>query len=62
MNERVRLQFHATMDNAFNHSNFTSIDPFIIDAGLTGSFTGFGDPSLTSSTPRQIFFGGKISF
>jgi hypothetical protein len=62
VSERVRLQFHATMDNAFNHSNFTSIDPFVIDAGLAGSFTGFGDPSLTTSTPRQIFFGGKISF
>jgi hypothetical protein len=62
VSERVNLQFHVTMDNMFNHSNFTSIDPFLIDAGLTGSFTGFGDPSLTTSTPRQIFFGGKISF
>jgi hypothetical protein len=64
INERVALQFHVTMDNVFNHTNFTSVDPFLIDAGLTGpgTFTGFADPSQTPSTPRFIFFGGKISF
>jgi hypothetical protein len=34
--------------NAFNHSNFSSIDPFLDDAGLTQEGTGFANPSLTS--------------
>jgi len=64
INERVGLQFHVTMDNVFNHSNFTSVDPFLLDAGLTGpgTFTGFADPSQTPSVPRTILIGGKISF
>jgi len=64
VNERVALQFHVTMDNMFNHANYTSIDPFLVDAGLTGpgTFTGFADPTMTPSVPRQILFGGKVSF
>jgi len=37
-----------TMLNAFNHPNFSTIDPFLDDAGLVDEGTGFGVPSLTS--------------
>jgi hypothetical protein len=60
--ERTSFEFHASMLNVFNHFNFSSVDPFIDDAGLHTSFTGFGDPSTTGGTGRKIFVGGKISF
>jgi hypothetical protein len=46
----------------FNHFNFSSVDPFLEDAGLATSFTGFGDPSLTGGNGRKIFIGGKLTF
>jgi len=58
-----------SMLNALNHQNFSSVDPFIEDAGLHQSFTGFGDPSTTGSTfpgsnagTRRINFGGTFRF
>lgn len=62
MGERASFEFRTTFLNAFNHSNFSSVDPFMEDAGLSGFFTGFGNPALTNSTPRTIFFGGTIRF
>jgi len=62
MTERTSFEFRSTMLNVFNHPNFTSIDPFLEDAGLNGFFTGFGDPSLTDSVRRRIFFGATIRF
>ena len=66
LTERTSLEFHTTMLNVFNHFNFSSVDPFVEDAGLHTSFTGFGDPSTTGGfaqgVGRRIFFGGKISF
>ena len=62
INERINFQFHTTWLNAFNHPNFSSVDPFVEDSGLHGSFNGFGDPTQTPSTTRNIFFGGKITF
>ena len=65
--ERVNFEFHATALNIFNHFNFSSVDPVLADAGLTGNATGFGDPSLTSTLTnqngfRRVFVGGKITF
>jgi hypothetical protein len=37
-----------TMLNVFNHPNFSTVDPFIDDAGLADEATGFGVPSLTT--------------
>jgi len=62
LGEHANFQFHATFLNAFNHNNYTSIDPFLVDAGQHGSFTGFGDPTQTPSITRRIIFGGKITF
>ena len=32
--ERTHLQWHMSMLNVFNHPNFSSIDPSLVDAGL----------------------------
>lgn len=69
-NEKNSFQIHMTMLNAFNHQNFQSVDPVIEDAGLHAIGTGFGDPSVTNSTPffysapatRIIYFGGTFRF
>ena len=67
-NERSSFEFHTTFLNVFNHSNFSSIDPFTTDAGVIGAFSGFGDPSLTPNVntgappTRRIIFGGKVTF
>jgi hypothetical protein len=63
--EQFKVVWHMTMLNAFNHPNFSSIDPFIEDAGLAQEGTGFANPSLFSGglqtqvgTPgRSIRFG-----
>ncbi len=60
--ERAHLQWHMSMLNVFNHPNFSSIDPFLEDAGLQLEGTGFGDPRLTSGGSRQIWFGLKVIF
>lgn len=66
INERATAQFRATMLNAFNHSNYSSVDPFIDDAGLSSFETGFGTPSLFPNGGgfgrRQILFGAKLTF
>jgi len=48
--------------NVFNHFNFTSVDPFVEDAGSRSSFNGFGDPSLTNGAGRKVTFGAKLTF
>jgi len=68
--ERATLQWRVTMLNAFNHPNFSSIDPFLDDAGSASEGTGFGIPSLfTGSTladpktgQRSIRFGLRVTF
>jgi hypothetical protein len=68
LGEHVNFEFHTTFLNVLNHSNFASVDAVLEDAGLTGAFTGFGDPtqtpSVTNNAPptRRIIFGGKITF
>ena len=62
LGEKANFEFHTTFLNVFNHANFGSVDPFVDDAGLHGAFNGFGDVRQTNSTPRTIFFTGKITF
>ncbi|MBZ5504789.1 MAG: TonB-dependent receptor [Acidobacteriia bacterium] len=62
LGEKANFEFHTTFLNVMNHPNFGSVDPFIEDAGLHGAFNGFGDVTQTNSTPRTIFFTGKITF
>jgi hypothetical protein len=47
--ERNSFEFRFSMLNAFNHTVFTSVDPFIEDAGFHTSGTGFADNSVTDS-------------
>jgi hypothetical protein len=68
--ERLQVQWHMTMLNVFNHPNFSTIDPFIDNAGLAAEGTGFADPRVQSGgiqsavglPGRSIRFGLKISF
>jgi hypothetical protein len=68
--ERNWLQWHMTMTNVFNHPNFATVDPVILDAGFNDEDTGFGRPYLTNGgstfngilSNRAIFFGLKIIF
>ncbi len=62
LGEKANFEFHTTFLNVLNHPNFGSVDPFVEDAGLTGAFNGFGDVKQTNSTPRTIYFTGKITF
>jgi len=68
--ERSSFEFRMSMLNAFNHTVFTSVDPFLEDAGLVQQGTGFGDNSLTNSfqqtgsngSNRTVRFGGTFRF
>jgi Carboxypeptidase regulatory-like domain len=68
LGEHASFEFRTSLLNVFNQVNFSSVDPILEDAGLTGSFTGFGDPSQTPSVStasppaRRIIFGGKLTF
>jgi hypothetical protein len=67
--ENFKVQWHMSMLNVFNHPNFSSVDPFLDDAGLSSEGTGFGVPALTSgglqngtvgAPGRKISFGIKL--
>jgi hypothetical protein len=60
--EKATLEWHMSMINAFNHPNFSSVDPFVDDAGYALEGTGFADPSLWSGGNRSILFGLKVTF
>ncbi|MDE3135697.1 MAG: hypothetical protein KGL59_03935 [Acidobacteriota bacterium] len=60
--EKATLEWHMSLINAFNHPNFSSVDPFVDDAGLQAETTGFADPSLFSGGNRSILFGLKVTF
>jgi len=60
--ERVKLRVDAAFQNVFNHPNFSSVDPFIDDAGYASEAHGFGIPSLFSGGNRLIKFGVKVLF
>ncbi len=68
LGEHASFEFHTSFLNVFNQSNFSSVDPILEDAGLTGAFNGFGDPTQTPSVntgappTRRIIFGGKLTF
>ena len=55
--ENLKVVWHMTMLNVFNHPNFYSVDPFVDDAGLAQVGTGFANPSLTSGGIRG---GGAV--
>jgi hypothetical protein len=72
--ERVSVEFRASALNVLNRANFLSIDPFVEDAGLFASGTGFANPKVTDTIPgvifgsnassasRKLIFGGTVRF
>jgi len=63
--ENFKVQWHMSMLNAFNHPNFSSVDPFLDDAGFSSEGNGFAVPSLTSGGLQNGAVGNpgrKISF
>jgi hypothetical protein len=62
LSEGLTLQFHADFLNALNHPNYSSVDPFIDDAGRAAEATGFANPHLFGFSHRAISFGAKLFF
>jgi len=70
LGERVRLNWHMSMTNVFNHPNFGSIypgiDPDVEDSGLIGlaavGGVGFANPYVQNGGNRVIAFGLKITY
>jgi|HubBroStandDraft_1064217.scaffolds.fasta_scaffold01233_3 hypothetical protein len=67
--ERVRIYWHMSMANAFNHANYTTVDPFLEAAGAFGFDVGFANPYVQNSAGgvnvianRLIKFGVRITF
>jgi carboxypeptidase family protein len=60
--ERTKLEFHLTAINAFNHPQFTTVDPFLDDAGSYSEFTGFAVPTVQNGGSRSIRIGLTIRF
>ncbi|OLB37250.1 MAG: hypothetical protein AUH11_09180 [Acidobacteria bacterium 13_2_20CM_57_17] len=63
--ENFKVQWHMSMLNVFNHPNFSSVDPFLDDAGFATEGNGFGKPELTSGGLQNGIVGNpgrKISF
>jgi hypothetical protein len=68
-NERSSFELRFSALNVFNHPNYSSVDPIIEDAGLFGSFTGFGDVTTTGTSypgynggQRRFTVGGTFRF
>jgi len=62
LSESLILQLHTDFLNALNHPNYSSVDPFIDDAGRAAEATGFANPHLFGSSHRTISFGAKLFF
>jgi hypothetical protein len=60
--ERVKTRLDVSLLNAFNHPNYSSVDPFLDDAGELNQNTGFGVPSLFSGGARTISLGLRVDF
>lgn len=62
LREKFNASLRANISNIFNHPNYSSIDPYLEDAGVRGEETGFGDPTVYSGGRRQITFSAKIAW
>lgn len=70
-NERASFEFRFSALNAFNHANFTTVNPFIENAGSPGTFgNAFAIPQLTGDSipgsnlaaSRRLYVGGIFRF
>jgi carboxypeptidase family protein len=62
LGEHANFEMHLTLNNAFNHFNFTSINPNMENAGLAAFGTQFANPAVTSANGRTVWIGGKVTF
>ena len=62
INERSHFDFRTDFINVFNHRNYSSVDPFIEDAGLQSIETGFAQPNLFPGGNRLIAFAVKLVY
>ena len=62
LGEHAKFDMHLTMNNAFNHYNFTSINPNMENAGVGTFGTDFANPSVTSASGRTVWIGGRVTF
>jgi hypothetical protein len=71
--ERATLQWHMTMNNAFNHPNYGNTIPgistFLENAGGSGPGVAFADPTVQSDAnlacpagARCVYFGLKVIY
>jgi hypothetical protein len=62
LHDGLNALVRANFSNLFNHPNYASIDPYLDNAGLHASNTGFGDPKVTPANVRQITFSAKVAW
>jgi hypothetical protein len=62
LGEHAKFDMHITLNNAFNHFNFTSVDPSLEDAGIGKFGQDFANPSVTSASGRTVWIGGRVTF
>ncbi|HTW82428.1 MAG TPA: carboxypeptidase-like regulatory domain-containing protein [Terracidiphilus sp.] len=62
LHERMQAQLRANFTNVFNHPNYSSVDPYLDDAGYDQAYAGFGNPEVTSSSSRTITFSARIGW
>jgi hypothetical protein len=66
LGERSNFEMRMTAVNAFNHFNYSSIDPNMEDAGLSTLPSlfglGFNNPAQTTATGRVVSISGRITF
>lgn len=64
--ERSNFELRMTAINAFNHFNFSSIDPNMEDAGLSTIPSlfgvGFNNPAQTTATGRVVSLSARFTF
>ena len=60
--ERVKVRIDATFLNVFNHPYYSTIDPYLDDAGILQEAYGFGVANLNDGGHRQIKFGLRVEF
>jgi hypothetical protein len=62
LHESMQAQLRANFTDVFNHPNYSSIDPYLDDAGYNQAYAGFGNPEVTSSSSRTITFSARIGW
>ena len=62
LGEKANLVLNLTANNALNHFNFNSVDPFLLDVGDNRFGDDFGVPSHSDAAGRRVWVGAKISF